>query len=126
MNPKKILGNSSDALLLVKTAETGINKAYVPFVYMIFNLVSVIFAIPFGKLSDRMGREIMIIIGFLIYSVVYFFFGRYNNLNIFVILFIFYGIYSALTDGSQKALISDVVIKEFKAQVLACITPCWV
>jgi len=31
------LGNSTDALLLVKTAETGINESYVPFIYMIFN-----------------------------------------------------------------------------------------
>lgn len=106
------LGNSADALLLVKTAETGINKSYVPFVYMIFNTVSVILAIPVGKISDRIGREKLIILGFLIYSVVYFLFGRFNNLNIFILLFILYGFYSAFTDGSQKALISDIVSKD--------------
>ena len=57
------LGNSSDALLLVKTSETGINKSYIPFVYMIFNMVSVFLAIPIGKLSDRIGREKLIILG---------------------------------------------------------------
>ena len=46
------LGNSADALLLVKTSETGIDKSYIPFVYMIFNTVSVLLAIPIGKLSD--------------------------------------------------------------------------
>ncbi|GAB1415550.1 MFS transporter [Paludibacter sp.] len=108
------LGNSADALLLVKTAETGINKSYVPFVYMIFNTVSVIFAIPIGKKSDKIGREILIILGFLVYSIVYYFFGRYNSLNIFIFLFILYGLYSALVDGSQKALISDIVSKNLK------------
>ncbi len=108
------LGNSADALLLVKTAETGIDKAYVPFVYMIFNTVSVLLAVPIGKISDKRGREIMIILGFLVYAVVYFFFGKYNSLNIFMILFVFYGLYSALVDGSQKALISDIVSKELK------------
>lgn len=108
------LGNSADALLLVKTAETGINKSYIPFVYMIFNVVSVIFAIPIGKLSDKVGREKLIILGFLIYSVVYFLFGRYNSINVFFFLFILYGLYSALTDTSQKAMISDIVSKDLK------------
>jgi MFS family permease len=108
------LGNSTDALLLVKTAETGIDKSYIPFVYMLFNVVSVFLAIPAGKLSDRVGREKLIIAGFLIYALVYFFFGRFNNLNIFICLFVLYGFYSALTDSSQKAMISDIVTKDLK------------
>ncbi len=108
------LGNSADALLLVKTAETGINESYVPFVYMIFNTVSVFLAIPIGKISDKKGRGIMIILGFLVYSIVYYFFGRFNSLNIFMVLFVLYGLYSALVDGSQKALISDIVSKDLK------------
>ena len=108
------LGNSADALLLVKTAETGINQSYVPFVYMIFNTVSVLLAIPIGKISDKIGREKLIILGFLVYSVTYFLFGKFNSLNIFIFLFILYGLYSALADGSQKALISDIVSKELK------------
>lgn len=108
------LGNSTDALLLVKTSETGIKSSYIPLIYMIFNLVSVIFAIPMGKLSDKIGREKMIISGFLIYAVVYFFFGRYNNIKVFIFLFVLYGFYSALTDSSLKALISDIVGKDLK------------
>jgi len=108
------LGNSADALLLVKTAETGINKSYIPFVYMIFNTVSVILAIPIGKLSDRIGREKLIILGFFVYAVVYYLFGRFNSISVFVFLFILYGLYSALTDGSQKAMISDIASKDLK------------
>ncbi|HBG53115.1 MAG TPA: MFS transporter, partial [Rikenellaceae bacterium] len=108
------LGNSADALLLVKTAETGIDKSYVPFVYMIFNTVSVIFAIPAGRISDKKGRELLIIIGFLVYSMVYFLFGRYNNLGIYIVLFVLYGLYSALVDGTQKSLISDIVSPDLK------------
>lgn len=108
------LGNSTDALLLVKASETCIDKAYIPFVYMLFNVVSVLFAIPVGKLSDRIGRERLIIPGFLIYSIVYFLFGRYNNMNVFVVLFILYGLYSALADTGQKAMISDIVSKDIR------------
>jgi len=106
------LGNSADALLLVKTAETGIEKAYIPFVYMIFNVVSVIFAIPAGKISDKIGRTKLIFTGFLIYSFVYFMFGRFNSIGVFIPLFILYGLYSALADTGQKAMVGDLVSKE--------------
>lgn len=108
------LGNSADALLLVKTTETGIDKSYIPFVYMIFNTVSVLLAIPIGKLSDKIGREKLIILGFFVYALVYYLFGRYNSIHLFLFLFVMYGVYSALTDGSQKAMISDIVSKELK------------
>jgi len=108
------MGNSADAFLLIKTTETGIRQAYIPFMYMLFNVVSVLFAIPIGKISDRTGRDKLIAIGFLIYAVVYFLFGRYNSISVFVMLFVLYGFYSALTDVSQKAMVSDMVSKELK------------
>lgn len=108
------LGNSSDALLLVKTSETGVKASLIPLIYMIFNVVSVVLAVPIGKLSDKIGREKLIIAGFFIYAIVYFLFGRFNHLFLFIGLFILYGLYSALTDGSQKAFISDIVSKELK------------
>jgi MFS family permease len=79
---------------------------------MIFNTVSVFFAIPIGKLSDKIGREKLIILGFFIYALVYFFFGMFNSIGIFILLFVMYGFYSALTDGSQKSMVSDIVSKE--------------
>lgn len=103
------LGNSADALLLVKTSETGIDKSYIPFMYMLFNTVSVILAIPIGKLSDKIGRERLIALGFFVYAVAYYFFGRFDTIGIFFFLFMLYGLYSALVDSSQKALISDIV-----------------
>jgi MFS family permease len=108
------LGNFSDALLLVKTTETGIGKAYIPFIYMIFNMVSVFLAIPIGKLSDKIGRERLIIPGFLIFAITLFMFGLFNSIPIFIGLFAMYGLYSALVDGSQKAMISDIVSKDLR------------
>jgi MFS family permease len=108
------LGNSTDALLLVKTSETGIKQSLIPFVYMIFNTVSVLLAIPIGKLSDRKGRGKLIILGFVVYALVYIIFGTFNNIGIFIFAFVMYGLYSALTDSCQKAMVSDIVGKELK------------
>jgi MFS family permease len=108
------LGNSTDALLLVKTSETGIKTSYIPFIYMIFNMVAVLLAIPIGKLSDKKGRGRLIILGFILYAVVYFLFGAFNRIGVFVFAFVLYGGYSALTDSCQKAMISDLVSKDLK------------
>ena len=55
-----------------------------------------------------------IIAGFIVYAIVYICFGAFNNVRIFVFLFILYGLYSALVDTSQKAMVSDIVSKDLK------------
>ena len=108
------LGNSTDALLLVKASDVGIADTFIPIIYMIFNSVSVLFAVPAGMLSDKIGRERLIIFGYLLYSIIYFFFGRTGSPGSVVFLFALYGLYSAATDGIQKALVSDLIAKKVK------------
>lgn len=103
------LGNSTDALLLVKANEIGVKVAFIPLAYLITSIVSVIFSIPIGSLSDRIGKEKILIIGFIIYSIVYFGFGKTNSIIVVIILFALYGLYSASTDGIQKAFIADII-----------------
>lgn len=105
------LGNSTDALLLVKASDIGIQASFIPIIYLIFNSVSVIFSVPAGVLSDRIGRERLIIFGYLLYSIIYFGFGRTNSKVVLIMLFALYGLYSSATDGVQKALVSDLIDK---------------
>jgi MFS family permease len=108
------LGNSTDALLLVKANEIGLKVAMIPLVYLVTNLVSVVAAIPFGTLSDRIGKERILIAGFLIYAAVYYGFGVTTRTGVVISLFALYGLYSAATDGIQKAFISDLVDRNKK------------
>ncbi|MCX6332908.1 MAG: MFS transporter [Bacteroidia bacterium] len=108
------LGNSTDALLMVKANEVGVKVALIPIVYLITNLVSVLVSIPIGSLSDRIGKEKILITGFIIYAVVYYGFGITTSLGAIISLFALYGLYSAATDGIQKAFISDMIDKNKK------------
>jgi MFS family permease len=103
------LGNSTDALLLVKANEVGVKVALIPLVFLLTNLVAVLGAIPVGNLSDRIGKEKILIVGFLIYAGVYWGFGSATGMRTVIALFALYGLYSAATDGIQKAFISDLV-----------------
>ncbi len=112
------LGNSTDALLLVKAGDVGIRDAFIPIMYLIFNSVSALFSIPAGMLSDRIGREKLIIFGYLLYSLIYFGFGATGSKGTLILLFALYGIYSAATDGAQKALVSDLIDKNKRGTAL--------
>jgi MFS family permease len=108
------LGNSTDALLMVKANEVGVKVAFIPLVYLITSIVSVLLAIPLGTLSDRIGKEKLLVAGFIIYAVVYYGFGVTGSIKTIIILFALYGFYSASTDGIQKALVSDITDKNRK------------
>jgi MFS family permease len=105
------MGNSTDALLMVKANETGVKVAFIPLVYLITNLVSVIASMPLGALSDRIGKEKVLIAGYLIYAIVYYGFGISTGTGAMIALFALYGLYSAATDGIQKAFVSDMIGK---------------
>jgi MFS family permease len=108
------LGNSTDALLMVKANDMGVKVALIPLVYLVTNSVSVIAAVPIGSLADRIGKEKILVAGYLIYSLVYFGFGVASSAGAIVSLFALYGLYSAATDGIQKAFISDITEKNKK------------
>ncbi len=103
------LGNSTDALLLVKANEIGVEVVYIPLLYLVFNTVSVLLSIPLGKRSDRVGRERVLVFGYLVYAAVYFGFGYTRDIRAVVALFALYGLYSAATDGIQKAFVADLL-----------------
>lgn len=112
------LGNSTDALLLVKANDVGVKVAFIPLVFLLTNVVSVIASIPFGAWADRVGKEKILIVGYLIYFIVYFGFGFTADTRVIVALFALYGLYSASTDGIQKAFISDLIDQNKKGTAL--------
>lgn len=103
------LGNSTDSLLLLRAQDTGIKQAAVPLVYLICNFSAMILSVPIGIFSDKIGREKIIIVGYLIYAIVYFGFATVSTPIMVVALFALYGVYGAACDGIQKALVADLI-----------------
>jgi len=103
------LGNSSDAFLLVRAQDLGFNSLQLLLLYSAFNLVSVALAVSVGKLSDRAGRRPVLMAGYGLFALVYAGFAIAQSKALIWILFLFYGLYGALTRGVQKALVADLV-----------------
>ncbi len=106
------LGNSTDAFLLLRANELGVAVALAPILWALLNLVKATFGTWGGALSDRIGRKPLIIAGWLLYSAVYLGFARATAPWHAWALVASYGMFYALTEGTEKALVADFVPAE--------------
>ena len=106
------LGNSSDAFLVLRAQERGLSVIGVLGMLVTFNLIYTLGSTPFGALSDRIGRRKVIIGGWLLYGLVYLGFAGAQTGGQVWILYAIYGLYYALTYGTTRAMIADIVKPE--------------
>lgn len=112
------LGNSSNSFLLLRAYDVGFSSSTAILLYFIYNITASSLAIPCGKLSDRIGRKIVLVAGYIIFSLVYFSFAVCSNKIFMILIFIIYGIYTAMTAGVERAFISEIAPKELKGTML--------
>lgn len=102
------LGNSTDAFLLLRANQLGVAIVLAPILWAMLNFVKASAGTWGGALSDRFGRKPLIVTGWLIYATVYFGFSRATEAWHAWALFAAYGLFYALTEGTEKALVADV------------------
>ena len=105
------LFNSSDAFLLLMLKERHFSDTLMISMYIFYNLVYALFSYPVGALADKIGLKTMLVIGFILFAIVYGFMGFVSSIILFGMLFIIYGLYAACTEGISKALISNMADK---------------
>jgi len=103
------LGNSTDAFLLLRANQLGVPVAMAPILWALLNLVKSATGTYGGQLSDTLGRKPLIVGGWLLYSAVYFAFGWAAAAWQAWALFAVYGIFYGMTEGTEKALVADIV-----------------
>lgn len=103
------LGNSTDAFLLLRARDLGVPVALAPIIWAWLHVVKTASSVPGGILSDKVGRRPALVAGWLVYAASYFLFARASQAWHAWALFAFYGLYFGLTEGTERALISDLV-----------------
>jgi MFS family permease len=106
------LGNSSDAFLILRAQERGLNVLGVMGMLATFNLIYALISGPAGALSDRIGRRRLIVGGWLTYGLIYLGFALAGAAWQVWVLYALYGIYYGLAEGAAKALVADLVRPE--------------
>jgi MFS family permease len=103
------LGNSTDAFLLLRASQLGVATAFIPLLWIALHVVKSASSTPGGAWSDALGRRPLIVAGWLLYAAVYAGFALADSPWHAWALFAVYGAVFGLTEGSEKALVADLV-----------------
>ncbi|MGZ3619113.1 MAG: MFS transporter [Candidatus Binataceae bacterium] len=112
------LGCSSDAFLLWRAAELGIAYSLAPILWMVLATVKSATSTWGGALSDRVGRRKVIVAGWAVYAAVYLGFALANAGWQIWLLFVAYGTFFGLTEGTEKAMVVDLVEPQWRGRAL--------
>jgi MFS family permease len=101
----------SFGFLLLRAYSVGFAARDIVLLYALFNIACVIAAPLIGKLSDRLGRPRMILLGYLTYLLLSLGFALASSQWQVVVLFVVYGVFYAIDEAQNKAFIADLELE---------------
>ena len=111
------LGNSSDLFLILRAQNLGVRAVLAPGLGLLFNLVYTSLSWPAGRLSDRIPRRTLVVLGYFTYAAVNLGFSLVRGTQFVWFLFAAYGMYYAMTEGVLRAWIADLVPSSSRGSV---------
>ncbi|MCJ7610053.1 MFS transporter [Candidatus Bathyarchaeota archaeon] len=100
------LGAFNFSFILVYAKEAGVGDSIIPLVYMVINVAHTLVAIPSGILSDRIGRERTLLIGYgLFLSVTLLILFSSVSLSSALSIAVVFGAYAGIVETVQRALV---------------------
>ena len=112
------LGTMINCFAETESKQMVMDLLFLPLIWAFFHVIKVIFSTPLGALSDKIGRKIVITIGWSVYAIVYIGFALIDKLSgsvqlvITLLLFTLYALFYAFTEGAEKAFVADMVKPE--------------
>lgn len=112
------LGNSSNAFLMLRARNIGYSDAGSIFLYFIYTLTASVLSMPFGKKSDDIGRKKLLVLGYIVFSIVYLGFAFASNKETIFAMFMLYGCYTAIVTAVERAFIAEIAHLQIRGTVL--------
>ncbi len=103
------LGNSTDAFLLLRLSQAGLDAGWVAALWAAHHAVKMAATYCGGRLTDRVGPRAMIISGWLFYAAIYLTFGWLSSVPVLITIFLAYGIYFGLVEPAERVWIANLV-----------------
>lgn len=108
------LGAFNFSFILLNAKEAGIPDSFIPLVYAVVNVAHVAVAIPAGVVSDRVGKEKIMVLGYSVFLCTALLL-MVPVTGIFVILIaILFGVYIGIVETVQRALIPNYVLENLR------------
>lgn len=109
------LANFADAFLILKAQSAGVRKELIIVIYLVYNLVYALSAVPMGMLGDRIGLKKLVAAGLFSYSLIFLGLAFAASSLHMWLLFPLYGIYKGMSDGTQRAYLATLAPEDSKA-----------
>ena len=101
----------SFGFLMLRAHSVGFAVKDIVLLYALFNIACVIAAPLIGKLSDRVGRPRMIMLGYTTYMLMCVGFAFASQPWHVVVLFVVYGVFYAIDEAQNKVFIADLELE---------------
>ena len=104
------LGAFNFSFILLNAKEMGVNDALIPIVYAVVNITHTAIAIPAGRLSDRIGKEKVLLMGYIAFTATSILLALAPSkvLLAYLIAAVF-GVYMGVVETVQRAMIPGYV-----------------
>lgn len=112
------LANFSNQFMLLRLKDLGYDTPTVVLHYILFNVLAALLSYPAGHFSDRFGRKGIVVGGYLFYGGVYLGLALAGKGMWTWGLFAAYGVYLAMIEGVEKALVGDLAPPQARATAL--------
>jgi MFS family permease len=102
-----MLAGFSEAFLVLRAQQLGLQLSLIPLVFIVMNIVYTLSAYPAGVLSDRLGRPGLIVAGFVALIAADILLGVASGVWLAMAGIVLWGLYMGLTQGVLMAMVAD-------------------
>jgi len=112
------LGFFSYSFLLIYAKNFGYKITFIPVLYLIFTASASLFSLPFGKLSDKIGRKPVLMLSYFFWTTVCLILILRPNSLMIILAFILYGAHKGALEPVQRTFVCELAPLEFRASCL--------
>ncbi len=112
------LGNFGYAFLLLKIKNVGGSDGDALLYFVLFTAIDTLVSIPAGILSDKRGRKTILLISYILFTGVAALLMMTSTMSWTIIAFVGFGMVYSILDGAQRAFVSELAPKEYRATAL--------
>jgi MFS family permease len=112
------LGAFTYSFLLVYAKTAGFKLGFVPVLYLIFTATAALLSLPFGRLSDRIGRKAVLLISFGFWAAVCLSVVTIRGMALVPAVFVLFGVHKAALEPVQRTIVAELCPPEFRASMI--------